>query len=149
VATGHTSDDQAETVLHRLIRGTGLKGLAAIAVRGPLVPGIEVIRPLLRVSRAEVLAYLSELGQAYRQDTSNLDLKYMRNRIHHDLLPLLGQRYNPAIVSVLCQLAEQARWAYLDQESLARQWLADAERPRAGDLLVFDQAKLAALPRHF
>jgi tRNA(Ile)-lysidine synthase len=149
VATGHTADDQAETVLHRLLRGTGLKGLAGIGARRPLAPGIEVIRPLLRVSRAEVQAYLTDLGQAYRQDSSNLNLDYMRNRIRHELLPHLAQRYNPALVSVLCRLAEQARDAYVDQESLAKEWLADAERPRAGALLIFDQTRLAALPRHF
>src|SRR5439155_11377281 len=64
VATGHTADDQAETVLHRLLRGTGLKGLRGIAARRTLAPGIELIRPLLEVTRAEVLAYLEAEGQA-------------------------------------------------------------------------------------
>ena len=112
VATGHTADDQAETVLHRLLRGTGLKGLRGIAARRILVPGIELIRPLLGVTRAEVLAYLEEEGQVYREDASNNNRNYTRNRIRHELLPYLVQHYNPAIASILGRLAEQAAQAY-------------------------------------
>jgi tRNA(Ile)-lysidine synthase len=148
VATGHTANDQAETVLHRLLRGTGLKGLGGIAARRPLAPGIEVVRPLLHVSRVEVLAYLTELGQGYRQDSTNLNLDFTRNRIRHELLPYLEERYNPAIVGVLGRLAEQAREASQDYESLAKDRLGEVELPRAGNLLVFDQPRLAALPRH-
>ncbi len=147
VATGHTADDQAETVLHRLLRGTGLKGLRGIANRRTLAPGIEVIRPLLRVTRAEVLAYLEAEGQAYRQDASNDDRSFMRNRIRHELLPYLVQQYNPAIASVLGRLAEQAAQAYEYQVTLAGDLLAEAERWRAGRLLVFAAARLAGQPR--
>src|SRR5262249_25956730 len=96
VATGHTADDQAETVLHRLRRGTGLRGLCGIPVRRPLAPGIEVVRPLLRVTRAQVLNYLRALGQDFREDRSNSDPRFTRNRIRHELLPLLAEHYNPA-----------------------------------------------------
>src|SRR5262249_60653931 len=72
VATGHTADDQAETVLHRLLRGAGLRGLRGIAVRRELAPGVELVRPLLAGTRAEVLAYLDAAGQAYRQDSTKL-----------------------------------------------------------------------------
>src|SRR5207245_2885635 len=105
--TGHTADDQAETVLHRLLRGTGLHGLGGIPARRDLAAGIEVVRPLLGTSRAEVLAYLQAEKQAFRQDSSNADLGFTRNRIRHELLPDLA-RYNPAIVSLLCRLADQA-----------------------------------------
>ena len=147
VATGHTADDQAETVLHRLVRGTGLRGLRGIAPRRPLAPGVELIRPMLTVTRAEVVAYLEAKGQPFRQDRSNADVAYTRNRIRHELLPLLSTRFNPAIVSVLARLAEGAREAFAFQEAAAAALLAEAERPRAGPLVVLDRSRLAAAPR--
>jgi len=147
VATGHTANDQAETVLHRLLRGTGLKGLRGIAARRPLAPGIELIRPLLGVTRAEVLAYLEAEGQSYREDATNQNRSYTRNRIRHDLLPCLAQGYNPAIVSVLCRLAKQAAPTYQHQETLAENLLAGAERCRAGKLLVLAAQHLTGQPR--
>jgi tRNA(Ile)-lysidine synthase len=148
VATGHTANDQAETVLHRLLRGTGLKGLRGIAAQRPLAPGMQLVRPLLHATRDEVLAYLKQEGQAYRQDQSNWNVALTRNRIRQELLPLLACQFNPAIISVLGRLAEQAAAAYADREGLARRLLVEAERPRAGDLLIFDQPLLAAAPRH-
>src|SRR5262249_12098159 len=75
VATGHTADDQAETVLHRLLRGTGIRGLRGIAARRPISNGVEIIRPMLQVTRAEVITYLDEEKQQFREDRSNLDLR--------------------------------------------------------------------------
>jgi tRNA(Ile)-lysidine synthase len=148
VATGHTASDQAETVLHRLLRGSGLRGLQGIAPRRPLTGQVEVVRPLLTVTRAEVLAYLQELRQAYRHDRSNLDVSRTRNRIRHELLPHLAQDYNPAISSTLCRLAEQATEAYRGEEALAAALLAQAELPRAGRLLILDCSTLATAARH-
>jgi tRNA(Ile)-lysidine synthase len=148
VATGHTADDQAETVLHRLLRGTGLKGLRGIAARRSLTLGIQLVRPLLRVTRAEVLAYLQAEGQAYREDASNANRNFTRNRIRHELLPQLAREYNPAIASLLGQLAEQASQAYQNQEAKVHDLLVEAERPRAGNLLVFAAPRLVAEPRH-
>jgi tRNA(Ile)-lysidine synthase len=150
VATGHTADDQAETVLHRLLRGSGLKGLRGIAARRPITANdsTELVRPLLAVARADVLSYLEQEGQPFRQDTSNLDLDYTRNRIRHELLPNLAERYNPAIVGVLGRLAEQAEEVYRHEEEAARALLAAAERPRAGALLILDRRCLAAAGRH-
>jgi tRNA(Ile)-lysidine synthase len=146
IATGHTADDQAETVLHRLLRGTGLQGLRGIAPRREAAPGIWVVRPLLAVTRADVLAYLESIKQPFRQDSSNLDPRFTRNRIRHELLPLLAERYNPAINGILAHLAAQAEEAWLEIEALARELLARAERPRAGDILVFDRGVLVAAP---
>jgi tRNA(Ile)-lysidine synthase len=107
VATGHTADDQAETVLLWLVRGSGTKGLAGIPVMRVMenVPGSRVVRPLLEVSREEVLAYLVSCGIPYRLDASNVTALYRRNRIRHELLPLL-RSLNPRIVEGLARTAE-------------------------------------------
>ena len=147
VATGHTADDQAETVLHRLLRGAGLQGVRGIAARRELAPGVGVVRPLLRTTRAEVLAYLAGLQQPFRTDSTNSDPSYMRNRIRSELLPLLATRFNPAVASVLARLADQAGEAHRDEEAAAGGLLSAAELPRAGATLVFDRGRLAAAPR--
>jgi tRNA(Ile)-lysidine synthase len=147
VATAHTADDQAETVLHRLLRGAGLRGLAGIPMRRPLGPGVQVIRPLLHVRRAAVLAFLEALGQDWRQDHSNADSRHTRNRLRHELLPHLAQ-YNPAIVSVLGRLAEQADAARRLAEEQAAALLQEAELPRADNLVIFDCRRLGQAPRH-
>src|SRR5690606_27803608 len=93
VAAGHTADDQAETVLHHVLRGTGLAGLAGIRPTRLLSPAVTLIRPLLDVSRAEILAYLRAEGQPYRDDEHNLEPRFLRSRIRHQLLPLLEADY--------------------------------------------------------
>ncbi len=108
VATGHTADDQAETVLHRLLRGSGLQGLAAMAAQRPLEEGISLVRPLLGTQRSQVVIYLAHEKQDFREDSSNQDLRFTRNRLRHELLPLLVEQFNPGIVDVLCRLADQA-----------------------------------------
>ncbi|MDI6759727.1 MAG: tRNA lysidine(34) synthetase TilS [Candidatus Brocadiaceae bacterium] len=120
VAVGHTADDNAETVLHRIIRGTGLTGLAGMRPvreisRGS---GIRLIRPLLSTWRQEVLDYLREKEVGYRIDSSNLQAGYLRNRIRLELLPLLGE-YNPRVKESLVRLAETAgkEYAILEEEA--------------------------------
>jgi tRNA(Ile)-lysidine synthase len=147
VATGHTADDQAETVLHRLLRGAGLKGLRGIAPRRHLTNNVELVRPLLNLRRAEVIAYLEALGQPFRIDSSNRDLRFTRNRIRHELLPLLAKQFNPRIVELLGRVARQANDAHELEEQQARALLTEAELPRAGPLLVFDRKSLSEAPR--
>jgi tRNA(Ile)-lysidine synthase len=149
VATGHTADDQAETVLFRLLRGTGLKGLSGIAPRRLLKQDVEVIRPLLEVSRAEILEFLTAEHQSYCRDSTNFDRRYTRNKIRHELIPQLTQQYNLAIVHVLSKLARQSAEVFQIRENLAREQLARLERPRAGSIVILDSRQLAALPRHF
>ncbi|HWY86234.1 MAG TPA: tRNA lysidine(34) synthetase TilS, partial [Gemmataceae bacterium] len=103
VATGHSADDQAETILFRLLRGSGLQGLAGMAERRMLAPAIDLIRPLLSVRRQAIQAYLDMHEQSYRQDASNQDRQFTRNRLRHELLPLLAGQFNPAIAEVLCR----------------------------------------------
>jgi tRNA(Ile)-lysidine synthase len=148
IATGHTADDQAETVLYRFLRGTGLKGLCGIPARRELAPGIQVVRPLLGVRRQGVFGYLEGLHQGFREDSSNQNTDHTRNRIRHELLPHLKSAYNPAVVTILCRLAAQAAEVQQDQERQAGAVLREAELPRAGSVLVFDVAPLARAPRH-
>ena len=148
VATGHSADDQAETVLHRLLRGSGLQGLRGIAPRRELRPGVELIRPMLSATRADVLAFLQEIGQPFREDRSNTDRRFTRNRLRHDLLPQLAREYNPDIHATLAHLAEQAADAFTEVELEAQALLAACELPPAGETRILDRAKLAAAPRH-
>ncbi len=100
IATGHTADDQAETVLMRLLRGTGLRGLGGIR---PASEG-GVVRPLLGIERKDIARWLAARRLDFRTDESNLDLRFFRNRIRHEVLPLL-KRIEPKVVSQLGRLA--------------------------------------------
>ena len=124
IATAHTLDDQAETVLAKFLRGAWTEGLAGIS---PKLETAGVVRPLLAVTRAEIEAYLRELGQDWREDTSNRHLSFTRNRIRHELLPLL-EGWNPRLREHLAQMAELAR----DEEAW---WQAELER-RAPQLIL-------------
>jgi tRNA(Ile)-lysidine synthase len=119
IAVAHTADDQAETLLARLIRGTGSRGLVGIhRVRGA------VIRPLLDVRREQLRDYLRAHGQSWREDTSNEDTTRLRARVRHQLLPLIEHDFAPAIVERLTNLAEvqsgeEEFWNTLVEERLA------------------------------
>jgi tRNA(Ile)-lysidine synthase len=133
VATAHTRDDQVETILHRLLRGTGLRGLAGIPRFRPLSPSVTLVRPLLDVPRREVLDYLAANGVAYRTDSSNTDPRFTRNRLRHELLPLLRQYYNTNVDDVLLRLAAHAKQAHtiiVDlADSVAQQCVAIEQPP--------------------
>ncbi|MFO0885540.1 MAG: tRNA lysidine(34) synthetase TilS, partial [Pirellulales bacterium] len=108
VVTAHTKNDQVETVLHRILRGTGIAGLGGIPLARELSPGVSLRRPMRNMSRDEVLQYLSVLGQRFRSDSSNASLDFTRNRIRHELLPWLRQAFNLQVDQALLRLAEQA-----------------------------------------
>ena len=116
IAVGHTADDQAETVLMRLVQGAGVRGLAGI----PPVRG-RIIRPLIQLSRSVLEAELRCAGIAWVEDPTNRDPKFLRNRIRHELLPLLADSYNPDIAPALVRLATLAREAVsvLDESAAA------------------------------
>jgi tRNA(Ile)-lysidine synthase len=107
VATGHTRDDQAETVLHRLLRGAWTEGLGGIH---PIVtcPRGAILRPFLETRREDIRAWLVAIGQPWREDASNLDTMFTRNRIRHELLPQMAA-FNPRVVEQLAHLATIAR----------------------------------------
>jgi tRNA(Ile)-lysidine synthase len=120
-ATAHTLDDQAETVLLRLLRGAGTRGLVGILPQFPVSsfqfsvegeaerPHLAIVRPLLKTARPDLEQYLHGISQPWREDASNRDLKHARNRVRHVLLPLLEREFNPAIRNVLAETAEIAR----------------------------------------
>jgi tRNA(Ile)-lysidine synthase len=148
VAVGHTADDQVETILHHILRGTGLAGLAGMPRVRALSPAVTVIRPLLGLRRHEVEDYLRELGQPYCKDATNQLLHHTRNRIRHELLPLLTERFNAHVKDALLRLGGLAGEA---QEVLSR--LADdLARQRACELpgggISVDCQNLADLPRY-
>jgi tRNA(Ile)-lysidine synthase len=114
IATGHTLDDQAETVLMRLVRGTGLRGLGGIHPRLLVEDDAgetsgEIIRPLLEVRRRDLVQYLTTLDQPWREDSTNTDVKFTRNRMRQVVLPVLEREFNPAVAHSLAELAEIAR----------------------------------------
>lgn len=100
IATGHHRDDQAETVLLNLLRGSGTRGLGGMRPKQA-----DVIRPLLCLSRAELESWCRLRNLSPQLDSSNLDTDFKRNRIRHELLPMLRERYNPSIVDTLCRTA--------------------------------------------
>jgi len=106
IAVGHTADDRAESVLMNVIRGTGIEGLGALR---PVAGNI--VRPLLDTWRSEVEAYIRENRLSFRVDESNLNLAYTRNRVRHELIPLLEKHYNPRVKNALVRLAEIAQSA--------------------------------------
>ena len=132
VATAHTLDDQAETVLLRLFRGTGTSGLAGILPRLKVGEGA-IVRPLLNTRRSEIIAYLNESDQGWREDSTNSETVFTRNRLRHELLPQIASGFNPEIVDSLANLAEIARaedefWA----SGYGRRFRSLLSRERAG-----------------
>lgn len=106
VATAHTRDDQVETILHRIVRGTGLRGLAGMTRARSLNASVTLIRPLLAFGRDDLRAYLGEIQQAYRHDATNDDPRFTRNRLRNELLPLLRREYNERVDEALWRLGE-------------------------------------------
>lgn len=116
IALGHNLDDQAETVLMRLLRGTGLSGLSGISVKR-VMQGVVFIRPLLETTRSQIDKFLKNKGVKPRLDSTNQEDIFMRNKIRHHLIPLLRNKYNINISKALAHLAESASYdyEYLDQ----------------------------------
>lgn len=107
VAVAHTADDQAETILHHILRGTGITGLRGIPRTRLLSDRITLIRPMLEMSRADIVDWLGGRRQAFRHDASNKDARFTRNRIRNILIPQLAADFNPQIVQALLRLGRQ------------------------------------------
>ncbi|MHC4564060.1 MAG: tRNA lysidine(34) synthetase TilS [Planctomycetota bacterium] len=131
VAVAHHADDNIETVLHRLLRGTHLRGLAGIPIRRPLAgSAIELVRPMLLCHRSGILAYAERAGLQWREDPTNIDTRYRRNFIRHELLPMLRDRLNPRVDEALIRLAGSADEA---EDHLSQLGLAAFQHARLAD----------------
>ncbi len=137
IATGHTRDDQVETVLHHLFRGTGITGLQGIP-RERSRHGRHIIRPLREVSRTLVLDFLAQIGQDYRADASNDDVRLTRNWLRHELLPKVRERFpqvDAAVVRMSSQAADTAELTNWIGRQLLQQGLVRRE-PRLVELSI-------------
>ncbi|NDC54877.1 MAG: tRNA lysidine(34) synthetase TilS, partial [Planctomycetia bacterium] len=144
VVVGHTADDQAETILHRALRGTGVAGLAGMRSSRGLADGVALLRPLLRLSRGAARDFLVAAGEVWREDASNADVRHARNFVRHELLARAALGPYPAAARALGRLGGQAAAAAAALDSAAA-FLLDAHAERCGHGgVVLHAAALAA-----
>ncbi len=141
IALGHTADDQAESVVMRLLRGSGTRGLSGIP---PVRDGL-YIRPLIEVWREEVESFLQEKRIPFLTDPSNQSLHYLRNRVRHELLPVLGQ-YNPRVCQVLVQMADLFRAEEEFWQKHLTEKFPGVLRSQRKEHLILDVAALLSQP---
>ncbi len=146
LALAHTQDDQAETILHHIIRGTGLKGLTGIPETRPLSESVTLVRPLLRCTRVQVEHYLSEIQQPYRTDSTNVQTHYTRNYLRHEVLPQLRKHLNPQVDDALVRLATQASATQTALEELAKRLFQEIVVDQQPDSVRLQCATLASQP---
>ena len=149
VAVGHTADDQAETVLQHVLRGSGLHGLQGMTESAPWpwpmgYPNLRIFRPLLGVTKEDTLAYCRELGRDIRDDSGNYLSRFTRNRVRHRLLPLLADEFNPRVREALARLARTAA-SDLDfiEGEVSRVWPELATV--TDDAVIFDLGRMTPL----
>jgi tRNA(Ile)-lysidine synthase len=148
VAVAHTADDQAETILHHIVRGTGLDGLRGMPRSRPLAAGVTLVRPLLDVRRSEVEEYLIATGASWRIDRTNECLDHTRNRIRQQLLPLLRSEFNGQVDAALVRLGKQAAEVQDIVRGLVEELLAQSRADVTPGLVRLDCAPLTGRPRH-
>ena len=119
IVTGHTLSDRSETLLYNLIRGAGSNGLGALTWKRPLTNNINLVRPLLKVSRGETLEFCQQFALPIWEDAANANLDYARNRIRQELVPYLKENFNPNVETTLSQTSEvlKAESDYLEAEA--------------------------------
>ena len=144
IATGHTLDDQAETILMRLVKGASLKGVVGISPVRPEGP-FRLIRPLVWTEKGAIRAYLDEHDMAYRIDSTNIQPVYFRNVVRAEIIPFL-EKYNPRLKRVLCTFAEHLRedFEFIDKERSRLQ--PDIVRGTAGSVRI-DLKDIVVQPR--
>jgi tRNA(Ile)-lysidine synthase len=148
VAVAHTADDQAETILHHVLRGTGIAGLSGMSMTRPLDDALQLVRPLLEVTRADVETYLKGIGQDFRTDDSNTELSFTRNRIRHSLLPSLKREFNPQVEQALLRLGRQAADVRAMTEELAGRLLDSALIEKNEMICRIDCTRFTGEPVH-
>lgn len=145
---GHTADDQAETILQRTLRGTGLAGLGGMAAARELVAGVSLLRPLLGVRRDAARTFLEAIGQTWREDESNGDPRHARNFIRGEILPRCAAGPFPAATESLIRLGHQASLVAAALRSAAEHLLAGHASRHADGGIVIRARELAGLDRH-
>ena len=140
IATGHTNTDQAETFLMRLMRGSGTRGLSGIH---PVVKG-KIIRPLIQVKREEIEAYLKDRSIPYREDESNLDRRFLRNKIRLELIPYLQKEFEPRITEHISQIADIFREEDYLLDTIVKE-KAERAISKKGDQVCLDLKFLSSL----
>ena len=148
VVVAHTADDQAETILHRSLRGTGLAGLAGMASARQLSDGVALVRPLLSVPRGVVRAYLESRGQSWVEDASNADVRYARNFLRHEILTRCDSGPYPSASASLVRLGSQAAAVAGAVRSAAEHLLETHAHRHADGTTVLQTPKLAGLDHH-
>ncbi len=144
----HTADDQAETILHRALRGTGVAGLAGMKPARRFIDGVALLRPLLGVRRARLRRFLVEQGLAWREDASNADPRFSRAFLRHEVLPRLEAGAWPAATEALVRLGQQAGLVAAALDSAAGYLLDRHARRLADGVVSLDAAALAGLDPH-
>ncbi len=147
LAVAHHADDQAETILHRILRGTGLSGLAGIPESRTLIEGscVRLIRPLLGFRRSDCVAYLERRGIAFMHDETNDDvLAATRNRIRHEVLPAIEREINPQAVTAIVRLGALAKQASALLDELSADAFARCCVESSADVVTFDAGLMAA-----
>ena len=148
IALAHTADDQVETVLHHLFRGTGLSGLRGIPPERLLPGNIRLVRPMLTIRREVVEAYLLELGQDFRTDATNTDVSLTRNWLRHELLPQLRSHFGEKVDLSLTRLSDQAAEIETTLTTLAERLLDQSLLDAQQDTVRLDVRPLTNQPRH-
>lgn len=149
VATAHTVDDQVETILHRLLRGTGLEGLCGMPQARELVEGIAVVRPMLAIPAATVRGYLRDVGQIWREDASNADTRHARNLLRHEILPRLEEGAYPGVREAILRLSRQAATAAAGSAAVVEAVLDELVSDAGGGRVRVRAESLAGRPRDF
>jgi len=144
----HTADDQAETILHRALRGTGVAGLSGMKSARRFIDGVALLRPLLGVRRGELRRFLVERGLSWREDASNADPRFARAFLRHEVLPRVEAGAWPAATEALVRLGQQAGLVAVALDSAARYLLDRHARRLADGAVSLDAAALAGLDPH-
>jgi tRNA(Ile)-lysidine synthase len=146
IATAHTADDQAETVLLRLARGAGLRGLSGMPVRS-LVRGVRVVRPFLGVTREQIHEYLGRHGIAFRTDSTNLSSRAARNFVRREVVPRMRERVNPRVREAILRAADAIREANTYLEAEARRAFPELISGRSQGEIRLDAGALLGYPK--
>ncbi|MAT14571.1 MAG: tRNA lysidine(34) synthetase TilS [Planctomyces sp.] len=148
IALAHHADDQAETILHHVLRGTGLRGLAGMKWERALDEQLKLVRPMLGIRRSEIEVALREWKQDSRMDSTNSETHYTRNRLRHELIPMLERDFNPQVTEAILSLGRQAEESDRLIRSLAKELLRAALIETATRSCRINKLAFVDKPRH-